>query len=189
MSKIKKLIIYCEPAAGVHEYVKSFTLAFSRINKEDKVYKKKAVLQHNSKSRNCVEEYKMKEIHTDADVILDKIAKIDFEKEYSPIVDGADKFYITYDDNKIQTSNKEEIQYILDLFNVDKLMNISHKHYEYIKDMDEYTILLDTLNSKLPDLDGNQIKTLSRTFKYTNPYNIFQSMSWLPIFLDNIANS
>ena len=185
MLKSNKLIIYYEPASGIHEYIKSFTLSFSRINEEDRLYKKKAVLQHKSKKRNCIEEYKMKELHTDAETIVDKISRINFHKAYSPIVEGSDKFYITYGDNKIATSNKQEIQYILDLFNFDRILNITHKHYEYIKDMDEYTVLLDSLNKKLPELNGSQIKTLSRTFKYTNPYNVFQNISCLPNFLDN----
>jgi hypothetical protein len=72
------------------------------------------------------------------------------------------------------------------MFNVDKLMCITHKHYEYIKDMDEYTVLLDKLNNKLPELTGSQLKVLTHTFKYTNPYNVFQNISWLPNFLDNV---
>ncbi len=187
MAKQTKLIIYYEPAEGAYEYTKSFTLSFSRINEEDGTYKKKAILEHKSKKRQCVEEYKMKEIHTDAEKVLEKINKIDFEKEYTKPTDGGEIYHISYEDKRITTGKKEEIIDILNAFNFDKLLAITHKHYEYIKDMDEYTKLLDILNSKLADLSGEQLKVLCRTFKEVNPYSIFQSMGWLPRYLDDIS--
>ena len=188
MNKIDKLIIYYEPAEGTYEFTKSFTLSFSRINKEDNTYKKKAILEHISKKRNRLEEYKMKEMHTNADEIIAKIEKIDFNKKYTKPTDTSETFCISYGDKQLITGKKEEIQKILQEFNFDKLLAITHKHYEYIKDMDEYTKLLDILNSKLADLSGEQLKVLCRVFKDVNPYSIFQSMGWLPKFLDDIQS-
>ena len=186
MTKFDKLIIYYEPAEDSYEFIQSFTLSFSRINKKDNTYKKKTILEHKSKKRNRVEEYKMKEFHIDADNILSKINKIDFDKEYTKPTDSGETYCISFGDKKLITGKKEENQEILDDYNFDKLLAITHKHYEYIKDMDEYTKLLDILNSKLCELSGEQIKTLSGLFKEVNPYNIFQSMGWLPKYLDDI---
>lgn len=186
MANITKLNIYYEPAEGVYEYTKSFTLSFSRINEEDNTYKKKAILEHKSKKRQCVEEYKMKEIHIGAKELLEKIKKIDFDKEYTEPVENGETYCISYGDKRLITGKREEIEEILDLFNFGKLLAITHKHYEYIKDMDEYTQLLDILNNKLTDLSGEQLKILCKTFKEVNPYSIFQSMGWLSRYLDDI---
>lgn len=59
-----KLIIY--PQKGEREFLKSFTLFFSRISENDDTYKQKAILEHKSKTRNRIEEYKMKEFHIGA---------------------------------------------------------------------------------------------------------------------------
>lgn len=186
MTKFEKLIIYYEPAEGTYEFTKSFTLSFSRINEKDNTYKKKAILEHQSRKRNRVEEYKMKEFHINADDILSKIEKIDFDKNYTQPTEISETYCISFGDKKLITGKKEEIQEILDDFNFDKLLAITHKHYEYIKDMDEYTKLLDVLNSKLGELSGEQLKTLCRVFKEVNPYSIFQSMGWLPRYLDDV---
>lgn len=187
MAKQDKLIIYYKPAEGTYEYTKSFTFSISRINEQDDTYKKKIILEHISKKRNRVEEYKLKEIHINAKEIIAKIKEIDFNKTYTAPITNGDEYDIIYGDRRISTGKKEEIQEILNAFNFDKLLAITHKHYEYIKDMDEYTKLLDILNSKLGELNGKQLSVLSSVFKDVNPYHLFQSMGWLPKYLDDIA--
>ena len=182
----KKLIIYYEPEENVNEYIKSFSLSFSRINEKDGTYKQKAVLEHRSKTRGTIEEYKMKEFHTKASEILKKIEKINFKKEYSKPVKGAEYFCLIFGNEKIETSNYEEIKEILEDFSFMKLSAITHKHYRYIKDMNEYTKLMEILNGKISELNKDQLITLSDNFKNMDPYSIFQSMGWLPLFLDDI---
>lgn len=178
-----KFIIYYEPVKDDREYMKSFTLSFSRINKEDNTFKKKVILEHRSRARNTIEEYKIKEIHLGAKNLLDKIHKVDFKKSYSKPVKGSEYFCIKYGNRMIETSNIDEIRDILELFNFVKLSDITHKHYKYIKDMDEYTKLLDILNSKITSLNGEEISSLSQIFKTIDPYKIFQSMDRLPEFI------
>lgn len=182
-----KLIIYYEPQKGEREFLKSFTLSFSRISENDDTYKQKAILEHKSKTRNRIEEYKMKEFHIGAKELLNKISKIDFDKTYQKPKEGYEYFCIMYDGKKIETSDRQEISDILEAFNFMKLSSITHKHFEYIKDMNEYTKLLDILNNKINELNGTQLSTLSRMFKLVNPYLLFQSMNWLPKFLDDCA--
>lgn len=185
MDNYNKLIIYYEPLEGSREFLKSFTLSFSRISKTDNTYKQKAILEHKSKIRNCIEEYKMKEFHIGAKDLLKKIKNIDFDKKYTKPTKQTEYFCISYGDKKIITGDRSEIEEILNNFNFIRLSSITHKHYEFIKDMNEYTNLLDILNSKISILNRSQLFTLSKMFKQINPYILFQSMSWLPKFLDD----
>jgi hypothetical protein len=180
MSNNSKFTIYYQPCSSSYEYIKSITLSFSRLENEDNIYKKKLILEHKSKTRNAIEEYKMKEVHIGADKIKEKINKIDFNQEKKVCETNGleDYFLIQYGDKKIETSNKEEIQYILDMFNFDNLMTITHKHYSYIKDMDEYTELTKILYSKIPHLKREDLIMVSSEFKFTDPYHIFQRMPY-----------
>lgn len=183
----KKFVIYYEPPRSKREYLKSITLTISRINPDDNTYKIKLLQEHISKTRGVVEEYKMKEIHLGANEIIEKIEKVDFERNYSAACkdEKHDYFYISYGDKTIETSNIDDIEYILEEFCFNDLISITHKHYEYIKDMYEYTELVKILNNKINSLSGEQLATLSRLFKPSNPYLIFQSMAWLPEFLND----
>ena len=186
MENYAKFTIYYEPPTHIREFLKSVTFTVSRLNTNDNTYKIKLLQEHHSKTRENIEEYKMREIHIGAKEILDKINKIDFSKEYTPAIRNGmnDYFFICYGNKKIETSDKESIQYILDMFRFDELICITHKHYVYIKDMYEYLNLFNILSSKIGSLTGEQLATLSKLFKPSNPYLIFQSMAWLPIYLD-----
>ena len=55
--------------------------------------------------------------------------------------------------------------------------------------MYEYTELVDILNSKIDSLTGEQMATLSHMFSHEDPYRIFQSMAWLPEYLNSAKGS
>lgn len=183
-----KLIIYYKPSKGYNNRIETFTFSISRIDIKDNIYKQKVIIEHKSSITGEIEEYKLKEIHLNAAQIIDKILSIDFNKNYpAPIFDNKhDYFLVKYDNKKIETSDKESIKYILDLFKIDKLMSITHKHYKYIKDMYEYTELVDILNTKNNELTGKQLITLAHIFKRVDPYDIFENMDYLEKYLDTI---
>lgn len=187
----KKFLIYYEPARASYEYIKSASLVFSRMSNNDNLYKQKYVIEHKSKNRQRIEEYKMTEVHLGADKIREKIDSIDFEKIYpSPIRDDKHEyFYISYDNKIIETSDRESIVDILVMFRFEELLGITHKHFQYIKDMYEYIDLVKVLDSKISGLSKEQTVTLAKIFKPNNPYIIFQSMGWLNQFLEDMKYS
>lgn len=191
MKNYTKFTIYYEPAKINHEHVESATLAFSRLNTQDDTYKQKFVLEQKSKDGTRIEEYKMKEFHVGVHALLENIKNnIDFDKSYpAAIHDKAHEyFYISFGDKFIETSNRDSIQSILDAFQFDKLLSISHEHYKSIKDMYEYITLFEILNKKTMNLSAERMITLANIFKTKNPYQIFQSMGWLEKFLDDMKN-
>lgn len=185
MDNIYKLTFYYEPSRKNKRGVRSYTLTFSQIDEETDTYKQKAILQYWSNSRGVVEEYKMKEFHVGVKQLIEKINKIDFNKQYSnPTLDG-EKMYIYYKDKQILVGDMSEIQDVLNIFNFFNLYKISHKHYDTIKDMNEYTKLKSALYKKAESLTIKEQALLDGLFKRNNPYITFQSIP----FLQNYLNS
>ena len=184
--KTEKLTIYYKPQENKGEYVKSFTLSFSRINLTDNTYKQKAILEHRSKNRNRIEKYNLKEFHIGANELVRKFDKFDFEKEYSKPEKEKDYFCITYKDKEIETSNYEEIKSFLEDLDFLSLVSITHKHYPFIKDMYEYAALSNILSEKMLKLNGKQMMALINIFKNSDPYVVFSNMNDLSYFLSTI---
>jgi hypothetical protein len=186
MDKISKLIFYFEPKQSCGLRTRSYTLSFSRIDKKSNIYKQKAILQYWSEERNTIEEYKMKEVHIGADILFEKIKNIDFNRTYTPPNDNSDKLYICYNGKQITIGNVKEVEDILNEFNFFDLYKISHKHYNHIKDMNEYIILKKILYKKAEDLSIEKQVLLDDIFKSTNPYVLFQSIPYLQEYLYNL---
>lgn len=185
---IQKISIYYEPARTSYEYIQSASLVFSRMNNDDNIYRQKYVLEHKSKKRQRVEEYRMIEVHIGADKVQDKMKKFDFDKIYPEAYKDEEHeyFYIVCGDKIIETSDRESIQDILDAFRFDELLKITHKHFEYIKDVYEYLDLIKILDTKISNLSRTRMITLVDNFKLINPYKIFQNIGTLEDFLDNL---
>ena len=96
MNKVPTLIFYYEPGAK-NPYTRTYTLSFSRIEEDSNTYKQKAILQHWSDKRGTLEEYKLKEVHIGTDKLMEKINRIDFDKEYSAPKSGEETIYIYLD--------------------------------------------------------------------------------------------
>lgn len=127
--EINKFQIYYKPNDSI---IESFTIKYSRINKETNSYKYKLIKEiHNG---NKIETYKIKEYRNDVNDILNKLEKINIDniKNESFYYDNNELFCICLDDKKIITTKKENIQYILDLFNFDKLFNLDIKEYKKV---------------------------------------------------------
>lgn len=188
MNEYPKFIIYYKPA-GTGKGVNALTLSFSRLSTEDNTYKQKLILEYTNENGQ-IEEYKIKEFHIGANEILEKIDNIDFSRFYinKKEYDDQDYILIKYGNKKIETTDKKQVDDILNLFKFNDLMHITRKHFKYIKDMYEYVDLVNILNSKLNSLSGKQMAKLSHLFSHEDPYRIFQSMAWLPEYLDSIEN-
>ena len=182
MNNVSKLMFYYEPA-GKNPYTRSYTLSFSRLDSESNTYKQKAILQHWSDKRNNLEEYKLKEVHIGVDKLLEKIEKIDFDKEYSAPKSGEETMYIYYGDKKIATSNIDEVRDILNMFNFFELYSITHRHYGDIKDMNEYIALKKTLDEKVKELSPEMQVNAIKVFRDNNPYTTFQSIANLDDYI------
>lgn len=177
-------MFYYEPNKG-NKKVRSYTLSFSRIDKESNTYKQKAILQYWSDTRNAIEEYKMKEVHIDAHKLLEKINKIDFNKTYTKPNETSDKLYICYNGKQLVIGDLKEIEDVLNDFNFFNLYKISHKHYKYINDMNDYTKLKIALYKKGETLTIEEQVLLDNLFKESNPYNLFQNISYLKNYLNS----
>ena len=187
MSNISKIIFYYEPG-NKKKYTSSFTLSFSRINEETDTYKQKVILQHWSEKRNQLEEYKMKEVHFGAKQLIEKIQKIDFTKQYESPKSGEEMLFISYGDKKIYTGDMDAVKEVLDLFQLLELADITHRHYEYIKDMYEYIALKKLMINKSSTLSAGKRECLNDIFRNYNPYKTFQSISYLDDYLDFVIS-
>ena len=122
--EINKFQIYYKPNDSI---IESFTIKYSRINKETNSYKYKLIKEvHNG---NKIETYKIKEYRNDVNDILNKLDIIKIESFY---YDNNELLCICLNDKKIITTKKENIQYILDLFDFDKLFNLDIKEYKKV---------------------------------------------------------
>lgn len=185
MDNISKLMFYFEPSQKNNSRVRSYTLSFSRIDKDNNVYRQKAILQYWSEKRNILEEYKMKEVHVGAKELYEKIKKIDFTKQYSSPKDNGDKLYICYEGKQLLIGDLQEVKDILEMFNFLDLYKISHKHYNYIKDMNEYIELKNILYKKAKELSIEEQTVLDNLFKENDPYKIFHNIPYLKNYLHN----
>lgn len=186
---ISKISFYYEPAKSSYEYIKSASLVFSRMDNDDNIYRQKYVLEHKSKKRNQIEEYRIIEVHFGADEIKTKMDSFDFDKLYPEAYkdDAHEYFYITYGDKVIETSDRNSIQDILDAFRFDELLTVTHKHFEYIGNVYEYLDLMKVLNSKVSDLSKDRLITLVDNFKLINPYKFFENIGNIENYLDILS--
>ena len=185
MSNFKKLIFYYEPGnINSGKYTRSFTLSFSRLDNDCNTYKQKAILEYFSNQTGKVEECKMKEVHIGTDKIMEKINKIDFEKEYSSPRENDEKIFISFGDYKIETSDIDKLHDVIADFNVFGIMNIHPNHYKFVKDMNEYTALLNAMYTKLPELDSSEQKFMLNYFINNDPYKCFQNIPYLKSYID-----
>lgn len=177
---VKKFQIYYSPKNNLDVY--SFTLSFSRINEDDDTYKLK-IIKEIKKNSFQIETYKIKEFHFNAKEIINKINQIDFEEKYDSYCNGDDMYYIQYEDKKITTSNKQQIEYILDLFNFDELYNINISQYDKIKDVYEFIKLNRLFLHKISKIESNDLfLDLYEFYLNKNPYKIFENLNNLDNF-------
>lgn len=183
MNNVPKFMFYYEPGSK-NPYTRSYTLSFSQIDEESNTYKQKAILQHWSDKRGNLEEYKLKEVHIGTDKLMEKINRIDFDKEYSAPKSGEETIYIYFGDKKIATSNLDEVRDILNDFDFVELCKITHRHYKDIKDMNEYVALKKTFDAKVEELSPDMQLHATRIFRDNNPYISFQSVANLEDFIN-----
>lgn len=169
-----KFQIYFEPK---NSDVRSFTLAISRINEDDDTYKLKMIKE--IKNGIKVDTYKIKEFHIGVKDIIDKIAMIDFDKKYEKCQSGKDAYYISADDASISTSNKKQIQYILDLFQFDDLFYINIIQYSQIKDIYEFLKLNKIFIHKISEVSDETFAKVYDFYLHKNPYKVFENMNYL----------
>ena len=179
MEQTKKFQIYYAPH---NKEVDSFTLSISRINDKDDTYKLKLIKE--IKKDFKIETYKIKEFHIQASCIIAKLNNIDFNKKYDKCQTNQDTYCIKLDDNKILTSHKEQIQYILDLFQFDELYAINIVQYPQIKDVYEFIKLNKLFLHKISNVKNNE-KFLSIYDYYLNknPYKVFENLNNLENFV------
>lgn len=115
---VDKFQIYYKPKDS---NIESFTLRISRINKETNSYKYK-VIKEILNNENKIETYKIKEYRNNVEDILNKIDKINLDNiKNENLINNEELYCICLGNKKIITTNKNEIQYILDLFDFEKL--------------------------------------------------------------------
>ncbi len=170
---MNKFQIYYEPKKSE---TRSFTLAISRLNETDDTYKFKIIKE--VKNGLKVDTYKIKEFHIGVKEVLNKIAQIDFEKEYDSYKNGA-MYYISVDDKSITTNNKEQIQYILDLFQFDELLSINVIQYPQIKDVYEFVKLNQLFIHKISQVNDETFSRVYDFYIHKNPYKVFENMNYL----------
>lgn len=171
---MEKFQIYYEPKKSD---IRSFTLAISRLNEADDTYKFKIIKE--VKNGLKVNTYKIKEFHIGVQDIIKKIAQIDFQKEYDSSESGKDMYYISADDNSITTSNKNQIKYILDLFQFDEIFNINVIQYNQIKDVYEFIKLNQLFIHKISKVSDETFSRVYDFYLHKNPYKVFENMNHL----------
>lgn len=171
---MEKFQIYYEPKRSD---VRSFTLAISRLNETDDTYKFKIIKE--IKKDITVETYKIKEFHIGVKEIVEKIAQIDFDVDYDFDKEGKEMYYISADDKSIKATNKEQIQYILDLFQFDDLYNINVIQYPQIKDVYEFVILNKIFIHKMSQVSDETFSRVYDFYIHKNPYKVFENMNYL----------
>lgn len=175
---MNKFQIYFEPH---NNNVFSFTLSISRINEMDDTYKMKIIKEVKTPSKTYT--YKIREFHLGIQEIKEKIDKIDFTKKYDKYIDG-EMYYIRVDENYILTSNKEQVKYILDLFNFEDLFNINVLQYDKIKNMYEFIKLNSLFVKKVSNIqDSDKFLKLFDYYINKDPYKIFENMNNLENFI------
>lgn len=176
MEKINKFQIYYKPTNDTN--IVSFTLSISRINTIDNTYKLKLIKE--VKNDYKIDTYKIKEFHLNVDTIIEKLNIIDFNKKYDNYIEKEDVYCIKLDNNKIMTSNKNQIQYILDLFDFESLYNINICQYDKIKDIYEFVKLNNLFLSKVLKIkDDKQFMSIYDYYLNKNPYKIFENLNEL----------
>jgi hypothetical protein len=179
---IDKFQIYFKPNedASEPEGVISFTFSISRISLKDDTYKLKIIneIKEDFKQKT----FKIKEFHFNASEIIAKIRTIDFEKEYDPQNPSKDVYFIKFGNKKICTSNKEQIQYILDLFQFDDLYGLNVLQYEDIKDVYEFVKLNKLFKTKVLCLDNDKYYKVYDYYLHKNPYKVFENLNNLENF-------
>lgn len=123
-----KLQIYFQPAVGTSD-VKSFTLSCSRFDEEKNQYRRKLTLEKGEYK------YKIKKYCDNLDKLLHILELMDLSDRpmETNIPKDKDLYYVKFDDKFTQTSNKAEIQDILDLFEFDKEMMTDLDEYECVE--------------------------------------------------------
>ena len=166
--------IYYEPKKSD---ISSFTLAISRLNETDDTYKLKIIKE--IKNGIKVDTYKIKEFHIGVKNVTNKIKQIKFEASYDKCQKGKDIYYISVDDISISTSNKKQIQYILDLFQFDDLFNINVIQYPQIKDIYEFIKLNKIFIHKISEVSDETFAKVYDFYLHKNPYKVFENMNCL----------
>lgn len=188
MVNFPKLIFYYEPGCK-NPYTRAYTLSFSRIDTESNTYKQKAILQHWSEQKSSLIEYKIKEIKTDAKKLIEKINKIDFNKSYISEKTSDEILYIYFGNKKLIINNINDIYDILSEFHFFDLYSISHYHYQYIKNTDDYIKLKNILLKEINKLPKQERLFIQNYFKEHSPYDTFKHISELNTFIKEVQHS
>ena len=119
----EKLYIFYEPDADAH--IQSFSVSFYDFDLQAGTYKRKIVLQKDNVK------YKIKDLCTDIDAFVEKIASVDFSNrpEHPRVNDNGACYFIKYGDHQITTQNREDIDDILQTFGFDHFFELEAAKY------------------------------------------------------------
>lgn len=180
MDKTNKFQIYYAPKNKKNDI--SFTISFSHIDENDNIYKLKVIKERKSKTSINVNTYKIKELHFNTTELLQKINKIDFSKKYDKEDISKDIYYIKYNNQEIITSNKSQIQEILDIFRFDELYNIPITQYNQIKNVYEFLDFNKLFRDKSKNLNNDKFMSIYDYYLNKNPYKVFENLNNLEQF-------
>lgn len=164
----------------------NYTLSISRIDEITNTYKLKVIYETFNISTMEHEKLKIKEFHLGANEVLKKIKKIDFNKKYNFDKNSTSYYQISFDENKINSSNQDEILEILNEFNFLELIKINPKEYPYIKNVYEYIHLKNVFINECTKLSEDNILKISEAFEQSNPYEIFEHISYIEKYCSNL---
>lgn len=188
MNSHPKFIIYYTPDKEDMPDIVSITLAFSRINEEYNVYKKKLIVEKIDENGN-VKKHTMTEMHTGVSELLQKIESVDFDKPYDKITDAdEERIFIQYGDKKIYTPNIDQLFETLSLFDFWLLVEIPCEHFDIIKDMSEYAELLVSSGLAYAELNEKQ-KKMYYNILMKSPYDIFEHLGYLGEYLNRFIKT